>query len=301
MNNQYESWIKQPIERKTEELENLVAQQVNTYSQKAKEVAYNKPKDYYNNQPTIYRGLFWIAVVVVAIYLYYQQNNLTIQPLEDNTEISELRNQVNHYQKLYQTRVEKDLNQQEYSGMLNQKITDLENSLLNLAKQKIKGKKDAEQLLKHQLTQLKTYQSEQAKFQQELTKQQQVMTELNQTLFAQGEEIKQLHQEKETFAQHKQELNQQLAQIQQEIKEKDQQLLSKNQTYQENIKQLEAQIKLLHGNPDRVPALKQQIVALQASSQSTIIRLETKIKKLTKKFDTTLLEQTNKETELYRV
>jgi len=35
-----------------------VAQQVNTYGGKAKEVAYNKPKDYYNNQPTFYRGLF---------------------------------------------------------------------------------------------------------------------------------------------------------------------------------------------------------------------------------------------------
>ena len=61
MNNKYENWIKQPIERKTQELENLVAQQVQTYGNKAKATA-NKPLNYYNNQPTIYRGLFWIAV-----------------------------------------------------------------------------------------------------------------------------------------------------------------------------------------------------------------------------------------------
>jgi len=57
MNNKYENWIKQPIERKTEELENLVSQQVNNYGQKAKATAY-KPVDYYQNQPTFYRGLF---------------------------------------------------------------------------------------------------------------------------------------------------------------------------------------------------------------------------------------------------
>ena len=61
MNNKYENWIKQPIERKTTELENLVSQQVNTYGQKAKETA-NKPVNYYRKQETFYRGLFWIAV-----------------------------------------------------------------------------------------------------------------------------------------------------------------------------------------------------------------------------------------------
>ena len=66
MNNKYENWIKQPIERKTEELENLVAQQVNTYGNKAKQTAY-KPVDYYQNQPTFYRGLFWIAIGLLII------------------------------------------------------------------------------------------------------------------------------------------------------------------------------------------------------------------------------------------
>ena len=73
MNNKYENWIKQPIVRKTEELENLVSQQVNkaqniasTHGQKAKETAY-KPVIYYHNQPTFYRGLFWIAVGLLII------------------------------------------------------------------------------------------------------------------------------------------------------------------------------------------------------------------------------------------
>ena len=73
MNNKYENWIKQPIERKTEELENLVTQQVNkasqiasTHSQKAKQTAY-KPIGYYQNRPTFHRGLFWIAVLVLIV------------------------------------------------------------------------------------------------------------------------------------------------------------------------------------------------------------------------------------------
>ena len=66
MNNKYENWIKQPIERKTEELENLVSQQVNNYGQKAKTTAY-KPVGYYHNQPTFYRGLFWIAILVLIV------------------------------------------------------------------------------------------------------------------------------------------------------------------------------------------------------------------------------------------
>ena len=66
MTNKYENWIKQPIEKKTEELENLVSQQANTYGTKAKETAY-KPVNYYQNQPTFYRGLFWIAIGLLII------------------------------------------------------------------------------------------------------------------------------------------------------------------------------------------------------------------------------------------
>ena len=66
MNNKYENWIKQPIERKTTELENLVAQQVQTYGNKAKETA-TKPLNYYQNQPTFYRGLFWIGVGLLIV------------------------------------------------------------------------------------------------------------------------------------------------------------------------------------------------------------------------------------------
>ena len=128
-----------------------------------------------------------IALVVLTIYLYYQQTqskSLNIQP--DNQVIQDLKQQVNHYHTLYQKRVEKDLevdqNQkieeltesnrqltenfqnfktvaenektelvsqgQQAKELYQQKITDLETSLLNLAKQKLKGKKEAEQLLK---------------------------------------------------------------------------------------------------------------------------------------------------------
>ena len=73
MNNKYENWIKQPIERKTEELENLVTQQVNkasqiasTHGQKAKQTAY-KPIGYYQQQKTFHRGLFWIAILVLIV------------------------------------------------------------------------------------------------------------------------------------------------------------------------------------------------------------------------------------------
>ena len=127
-----------------------------------------------------------IALVVLTIYLYYQQTqskSLNIQP--DNQVIQELKQQINHYQTLYQKRVEKDLEvdqnqkieeltksnrqltenfqnfktvaENEKTELVNQhqqtqefltnKITDLETSLLNLAKQKIKGKKEAERLL----------------------------------------------------------------------------------------------------------------------------------------------------------
>src|SRR5205085_5211862 len=122
-----------------------------------------------------------IALVVIAIYLYvsyYRHLDSDTKLLTQAKEkIVELRNQVQHYQKLYQDRVKKDLtgnqaqeiqqlNQQltqtsqdyqeineeltetkEYNQLYQQKITDLENSLLNLAKQKLKGKKEAEKLL----------------------------------------------------------------------------------------------------------------------------------------------------------
>jgi len=49
-----------------------------------------------------------IALVVLVIYLYYQQNN---QPnISDNSqETQDLKQQVNHYQTLYENRVKKDL------------------------------------------------------------------------------------------------------------------------------------------------------------------------------------------------
>jgi len=61
------------VERKTQELEAFVSQQVNkatqivsTHSQKAKATAY-KPIGYYQSKPTFHRGLFWIAVGLLII------------------------------------------------------------------------------------------------------------------------------------------------------------------------------------------------------------------------------------------
>ena len=61
LSEQFDKRIKQPIAKKTEELENQASQKWNEYSGKAKEQA-NKPFDYYRKQDAFYRGLFWIAV-----------------------------------------------------------------------------------------------------------------------------------------------------------------------------------------------------------------------------------------------
>ena len=67
------NWIKQPIERKTQELESFIGQQVNkaqnianTHRQKAQDLAY-KPVNQYQKQPTFYRGLFWIAIGLLVV------------------------------------------------------------------------------------------------------------------------------------------------------------------------------------------------------------------------------------------
>jgi len=120
-----------------------------------------------------------ITILAVLAYFYWQNRQESLNTLspENDTKLKELKNQVQHYQKLYQDRVKKDLagnqtqeiqqlNQQleqtsqdyqeineeliqakEYNQLYQQKITDLENSLLNLAQQKIKGKKEAKKLL----------------------------------------------------------------------------------------------------------------------------------------------------------
>jgi len=61
MSETFNQWVKRPIENATEKYENQANQQISTYGNKAKETAY-KPIDYYRNQPTFYRGLFWIAI-----------------------------------------------------------------------------------------------------------------------------------------------------------------------------------------------------------------------------------------------
>ncbi|KLL03845.1 MAG: hypothetical protein MRERV_32c010 [Mycoplasmataceae bacterium RV_VA103A] len=66
MTEKYENWVKQPIEKKTLELESFVSQQVHTYGNKAKETAY-KPVDYYQQRPTFHRGLFWIGFGLLIV------------------------------------------------------------------------------------------------------------------------------------------------------------------------------------------------------------------------------------------
>ena len=62
----WDDYVKQPIARKTEELENQTSQQIETYSAKAKETAW-KPIDYYRKQEAFYRGLFWICVALLIV------------------------------------------------------------------------------------------------------------------------------------------------------------------------------------------------------------------------------------------
>src|SRR4051812_40216771 len=94
------------------------------------------------------KDLIIITLIIIAIYLYYQQNN-TANISSNSQETQDLKQQVNHYQTLYQKRVGRDilLTSKEYPEMLEKKVGDLETALLNLAKQKIKGKKEAIELL----------------------------------------------------------------------------------------------------------------------------------------------------------
>ena len=130
----------------------------------------------------------WIIILaILVIYLAYQQTQSKTLPIQpNNQEFQELKNQANHYQTLYQKRVKKDIeadqsekikqltfsNQQlaeEFNNyktvaenkitelisesqqkqeILTKKITDLENQVLNIAKQKLTDKKEFQELMK---------------------------------------------------------------------------------------------------------------------------------------------------------
>ena len=62
----WDSYVKQPIAKKTEELEGQVAQQIDTYSGEVKKQA-RKPLDYYKKQDAFYRGVFWIAIALLIV------------------------------------------------------------------------------------------------------------------------------------------------------------------------------------------------------------------------------------------
>ena len=66
LSEQWERKVKQPIAKKTEDLENQASQKWNEYSGKAKETAW-KPFDYYKKQETFHRGLFWIVIALLLI------------------------------------------------------------------------------------------------------------------------------------------------------------------------------------------------------------------------------------------
>jgi len=66
MAEKWNNWVKQPIAKKTRELEDSATQQINTYSAKAKATAY-QPIDYYWKQDAFYRGLFWITVGLLVV------------------------------------------------------------------------------------------------------------------------------------------------------------------------------------------------------------------------------------------
>jgi len=57
------------------------------------------------------KELIIIAIILVIAYLYWQNQQKTFptKPAENNNQVQELKKQVNHYQSLYQKRVEKDL------------------------------------------------------------------------------------------------------------------------------------------------------------------------------------------------
>src|SRR4051812_42692012 len=53
------------------------------------------------------KELIIIAIIILLVYYYYQNNQPNI--LDNSSEIKDLQRQVQHYQKLYQDRVAKDV------------------------------------------------------------------------------------------------------------------------------------------------------------------------------------------------
>ena len=62
----WDSYVKQPIAKKTEELEGQAIKKIEEYSGEVKKQA-NKPLEYYQKQEAFYRGLFWIAIALLII------------------------------------------------------------------------------------------------------------------------------------------------------------------------------------------------------------------------------------------
>lgn len=167
-----------------------------------------------------------LLLILIGLTYYYYQNQAE---LKDHPTVQELKSQLNYYQNLARAKV------QEYCGnhhshlipAYQQKITDLENSLLSLAKQKIKGQKEASELLtkleSNWQQDKKTWEQQQAQLEQEWkqkraenkkhwTAQERQWQKERQTLTAQLTNWQDRDQRQQTQLQNLREQNQQLHQ-----------------------------------------------------------------------------------------
>ncbi|CAI2178382.1 2464_t:CDS:10 [Funneliformis geosporum] len=153
-----------------------------------------------------------------------QQANLAVGSA-NKEEISKLEGELRHYQTLYQKRMEKDIDNetiikenQQTKELFSQKIKDLETSLINLAKQKIKGGKDAEKLLSD-LEKLSSLQTENEQ-------QKETIRQLRTDLFI----IRRLKQQE---TERKSDLTMELEQVEEQLT----QLQEKNQELEQELKE----------------------------------------------------------------
>ena len=109
-----------------------------------------------------------VILILIVLYLVYQQNQPNLN--NSSSQAQDLQQQVQHYQTLYQKRVEKDLEVDQsrkieelterytklseknnelsqVNSLYQQKVEDQDKALISLARQKLKGKKVAESLL----------------------------------------------------------------------------------------------------------------------------------------------------------
>ncbi|CAG8455328.1 12944_t:CDS:2 [Ambispora gerdemannii] len=177
-----------------------------------------------------------IALVIIAIYLYccyygHLKSDISYLTQYNNTldELSELKSQLEHCQTLYQKRVAKDLDAETLNSK--QKITDLETALLNLAQQKLKDKKEAQELLNQNqepepATKPKLFDQAQATFTE-------LQETVNQAYFIKGKsDVKQKLEELDSF------FEQDLEVIEKDKQELTKQLQGQSQVFNEQLRKI---------------------------------------------------------------